>query len=356
MAMAKNNTLTVVIPTYKRPRLLKRAILSVMKQNYADVKITVFDNNSGDETREVVENLILKDSRISYHCHEKNIGAMANFAFGTRQVNTGFFAFLSDDDIILPNCYCDAIAIMKTDTKIMFVANKVLVIDEHYNLSGRPLDRYKCGRFDALKAMSTIPIEYMPPWTGTTFRSDIITSIGVPDAEVFIGDVEYITRICYHFPYFLADKIGAIFTIDRTENKKERYVLEAPAGRERMYDLFQSKYGENKAFKDLWARERKKHYKKLFKKGVRWIHTNNHKYATDAALILINYQSKLKGRFLLWLVRTTNGKRFFSVVVEPYFKAKYFFRKKKSLRKSSRVPNDDEVKCINYFKLLENEK
>ncbi len=354
MDTTKNNTLTVVIPTYKRPRLLKRAILSVTKQNYADVKITVFDNNSGDETREVVENLMLKDSRISYHCHERNIGAMANFAFGARQVDTKFFAFLSDDDIVMPNCYIDAIDIMKSDAEIMLVANKVVLIDEHYNLVGKPLD-YKCGKFSPSKTMSTIP-PGTPPWTGTTFRSDIIVSIGVPDAEIFIGDVEYKTKVYYHFPFFITDTIGAVFTTNHADHKRIKYLLEEPGGREKMYTLFQSEYNENESIKEMWARQRKKHYKKIFKYGVRWIHEGNYEYATDAGSILVNYQSKLKGRFLLWLVRTTNGKRFFSVVMEPYFKAKYFFRKKKSPRKSSRVPNDDEMECINYFKLLENEK
>ncbi len=356
MATTKHNILTVVIPTYKRPRLLKRAILSVVKQNYADVKITVFDNNSGDETREVVENLMLKDSRISYHCHERNIGAMANFAFGARQVDTKFFAFLSDDDIVMPNCYVDAIDIMKSDAEIMLVANKVVAIDEHYNLAGSPMDRYKCGKFSPLKTISTLSIKRMPPWTGATFRSDIIASIGVPDAEIFIGDVEYITKICYHFSFFVTDKIGAVFTLNRAEHKKEHYLLESPEGREKMYTLFQSEYNENESIKEMWARKREKYHKNLFKHGIKWIYEKNYKYATDAGSILVNYQSKLKGRFLLWLVGTPNGKRFFSVVMEPYFKAKDFFRKKKSPRKSSRVPNDDEIKCINYFKLLENEK
>ncbi len=49
--------ITTVIPTYRRPKLLRRAIESVLAQTYPHLKVTVFDNASGDETPEVVAEL-----------------------------------------------------------------------------------------------------------------------------------------------------------------------------------------------------------------------------------------------------------------------------------------------------------
>ncbi len=354
--MQNDSTLTVVIPTYRRPRLLKRAISSVTQQNYSDVKVMVFDNDSGDETKTVVTDLMLNDHRISYHCHEKNIGAPANFAFGAKQVNTKFFAFLSDDDIVMPNCYRDAIDIMIDDTDIMLVASKVMVIDEYYNLMGPPLGRQTNGRCGPLKALSTIPFKKMPTWTGMVFRSDVIATIGVPDPEIFIVDVEYVTKACYHFPFVVTDQIGGVFTGTHAgwECKEGSYLLEKPAGREKMYDLFLSEYDENKSMREMWEKRRKRYYKKIFKRGMKWIHESNREYVTDAASILVNYQSKLKGRLLLWLSRTTSGTWFFSVAIKPWFVLKDFFKKRKSPGKRGRVPSsDDEIKCVNYFKSLD---
>ena len=92
--------ITTVIPTYGRPRLLARAIRSVLYQSYPHFEVHVYDNASGDETREVVSQFALRDSRVKYHVHPRNIGMMENFAFGISDVETPFFSILSDDDFL----------------------------------------------------------------------------------------------------------------------------------------------------------------------------------------------------------------------------------------------------------------
>src|SRR3546814_15878733 len=48
-------------------------------------------------------------SRVKYFCHDRNIGALANFQYGLERVTTPFFSFLSDDDVLLPGFYEEAI-------------------------------------------------------------------------------------------------------------------------------------------------------------------------------------------------------------------------------------------------------
>jgi len=47
--------ITTVIPTYRRPAMLRRAIRSVLSQTFPDFRLCVYDNASGDETAVVVE-------------------------------------------------------------------------------------------------------------------------------------------------------------------------------------------------------------------------------------------------------------------------------------------------------------
>jgi len=68
--------ITTVIPTYRRPRLLKRAILSALGQTYRNIQVCVYDNASGDETAEVVAGIANGDRRVKYYCHPTNIGMM----------------------------------------------------------------------------------------------------------------------------------------------------------------------------------------------------------------------------------------------------------------------------------------
>lgn len=347
------NTLTIIVPTYQRPRLLKRALLSLINQKYPNVKIMVFDNHSGDETKQVVADLMSKDSRIIYHCHERNIGAVANFSYGIKQVNTPFFAFLSDDDLVMPDCYNDAIAEMSKDKELKLVASKVIIIDGQYNLLGKSLDHYKSGKFDALRTMSNIPVERMPSWTGMVFRSDILDSIGAPDTEIYISDVEYVTRVCYHFPYLVTDKVGAIFTQLSGKANRKRYLLSSPDGRKKMYDLFESEYGNNESIGRMWAKNRLKYYKSLYKNGMRWLYEGDESSAIEAASIIIDHQNQRQGKFLFWLSKTTTGYLFFNAIIRPYFKLKNLTSKKKTVKKRARIPNEEELNCINYFKSLE---
>lgn len=94
---------TTVIPTYRRPGMLQRAIRSVLGQTYRDLRVCVYDNASGDETAAVVEEFRKQDSRVEYLCRPRNIGASANFTDGANRVETPFFSFLSDDDLMLPH-------------------------------------------------------------------------------------------------------------------------------------------------------------------------------------------------------------------------------------------------------------
>jgi|GEM_PF-4090006 len=95
--------ITTIIPTYRRPKLLRRAISSVLNQTYPHFQVCVYDNASGDETASVVAELSKEDPRVKYHCHAENIGATENFIYGMEHVEIPFFTLLSDDDLIFPN-------------------------------------------------------------------------------------------------------------------------------------------------------------------------------------------------------------------------------------------------------------
>ncbi|MCX6722131.1 MAG: glycosyltransferase family A protein, partial [Candidatus Staskawiczbacteria bacterium] len=124
---------TTVIPTYRRPQLLKRAILSVLDQTYQNFQIFVCDNASGDETAQVVAEIAKKDSRVKYYCQEKNIGYPKNFVFGMKLINTPFFSFLSDDDMLLPNFYQTTMEGFNKYPEAMFSTTGLVSVDEKKN-------------------------------------------------------------------------------------------------------------------------------------------------------------------------------------------------------------------------------
>lgn len=102
--------ITTIIPTFRRPAMLRRAIRSVLSQTYKEFRLCIYDNASGDETESVADEFRRKDSRIEYLKRETNIGAHRNFVESASCVETPFFSFLPDDDLLLPNFFEDALA------------------------------------------------------------------------------------------------------------------------------------------------------------------------------------------------------------------------------------------------------
>ena len=66
--------ISVIIPTYNREKLISRALESVVNQTYKDIEIIVIDDNSNDNTEEVVREYIKRYNFIKYIKHNINKG------------------------------------------------------------------------------------------------------------------------------------------------------------------------------------------------------------------------------------------------------------------------------------------
>lgn len=207
---------TTVIPTYRRPVLLQRAIASAVEQQDVGVCVSVFDNCSGDSTADVVSEMARCHPQIRYHCHTSNLGAAANFDFGLRSVDTPFFSILSDDDYLLPGFYKRALAGLAAHPAAMFWAGMTLNVDEQ----GVVWDaRVGCwlreGMFESLEGVMAMTGGMAPTWTGIVFRRDVLEQMGFPDTEIGgPSDLDYCIRLASRFPYLIEKYPSAVFTIN----------------------------------------------------------------------------------------------------------------------------------------------
>ena len=93
---------SVVIPTYNRASLISRAIASVCSQSYQNLEVIVVDDNSQDNTEEVVREIAARDSRIDYYRHSNNLGGSVARNTGIEKAAGEYIAFLDSDDLWLP--------------------------------------------------------------------------------------------------------------------------------------------------------------------------------------------------------------------------------------------------------------
>ena len=204
---------TVVIPTYQRPKILRRAIQSVLDQTYINFRLAIYDNASGDETSEIVSAFSEEDSRVVYYCHPENIGALSNFNFGMAQVNTPFFPLLADDNYLLPEFLEEAIHCLNDHSeKTIFVGN-VENVDEKGHFMSRTLENWPSGLVRAPNGMFHIFESGFPNWEGILFRRQLIANDGVLDPGLGgSGDQEYMVRIARNYDFYISKKVCAKFT------------------------------------------------------------------------------------------------------------------------------------------------
>ncbi|WP_317451583.1 glycosyltransferase family 2 protein [Methylobacter psychrophilus] len=90
--------ISVVIPTYNRCELLRRALLSVLSQTLLPTEITVIDDGSTDDTSVMIG----KEFPAVNYYYQENCGVSSARNLGVHHATTDWIAFLDSDDEWLP--------------------------------------------------------------------------------------------------------------------------------------------------------------------------------------------------------------------------------------------------------------
>lgn len=206
---------TTIIPTYRRPQLLRRAIESALAQNGAPLQVLVYDNASGDETSEVVAEIATRDPRVKYFCHPQNIGSFANFQHGLQQVETPFFSFLSDDDVLLPGFYAAAMTGFQDHPDAMLWAGVTVRMDPTGKVYDARVERWpREGRYAGAEGVVQMTGGRAPTWTGAVIRREVLETVGLLDKAVGSpSDLDWILRTAARHPFVISKRPVALFII-----------------------------------------------------------------------------------------------------------------------------------------------
>jgi hypothetical protein len=204
--------ITTLIPTYQRAKLLERAIGSVLDQTYPHLRICVYDNASEDDTGDVVRKLSTADPRVRYFRNAENIGALKNFIRAMESVDTPFFSFLSDDDVLLPQFYETAMEGFKKYPEAMLSATANLRIDDAGKVLEVNLLNWKPGLYQPPDGFVAMLDKMHPDWTSVVFRQCVLQEAGGLDEETGGAfDLDYLLRVAARFPIVVSTEFGAIF-------------------------------------------------------------------------------------------------------------------------------------------------
>ncbi len=121
---------SILISTYNRSGMLRRAIDSVLMQDFGDFEIVVIDDCSSDDTAQVVASIA--DPRIRYIRNDTNIGSrLGDRAHVQRFVyelmRGRYFVYLCDDDYwLLPDLLHRQVIIFQSHNDVSFVMGNQL--------------------------------------------------------------------------------------------------------------------------------------------------------------------------------------------------------------------------------------
>ena len=140
--MTHSPKVTVVITTYNRAGLLKRAVESVLSQTYTDYEIIIVDDCSSDNTQDVIAGF--NHPRIHSFRHDGNRGPSASRNTGIALASGKYIAFLDDDDEWLPvNLEARVHLLDEASCKVGLVYGWRDIVDDS-NHSVRPGPRHTC--------------------------------------------------------------------------------------------------------------------------------------------------------------------------------------------------------------------
>ncbi|HET60372.1 MAG TPA: glycosyltransferase, partial [Chloroflexi bacterium] len=114
----KQPAVTVIIPNYNNAAVIRRAIDSVLAQNFTDFELLVLDDASTDESVEVVRGY--EDPRLRLLVNEENVGVAGVWNRAVREARGAWVALLDSDDSWEPDK----------------LVRQMAFLNEHPNLAG----------------------------------------------------------------------------------------------------------------------------------------------------------------------------------------------------------------------------
>lgn len=100
----KNDLISVIVPVYNIETYVSECIESIRKQTYENLQIILIDDGSTDQSGNICDRYLLKDSRIEV-IHQANKGPVVARKAGLEKAKGKYIGFVDGDDYIEPDMY-----------------------------------------------------------------------------------------------------------------------------------------------------------------------------------------------------------------------------------------------------------
>lgn len=127
--------ISVVMTVYNGASYLNDAVQSVLDQTFPDFELIIVDNNSSDNSLDIVRRF--QDRRIRLIPSEHNLGQTKALNVGIHASRAPYIARMDADDICLPQRLAKQYAFMETHPHVGLLGSRAVNIDEHNRVIGK---------------------------------------------------------------------------------------------------------------------------------------------------------------------------------------------------------------------------
>ena len=198
---------SIIMPTYNREAWIGKAIQSIINQNYQNWELIIVDNESSDNTSEVVDCFFHKDERIKYYNVRKSIlpGISEYLNYGINIACGEFIARLDDDDEWFdPDKLVKQVDFLNKNKDYLLVGGGAIMVNENRKEIYKWLKR----ETDSMIRKNAL---YANPFSHNTvlFRKKQVIDLGGYRAIRFVEDWDLWLRLgsygkFYNFPLFFS--------------------------------------------------------------------------------------------------------------------------------------------------------
>jgi glycosyltransferase involved in cell wall biosynthesis len=206
LPLPENPLVSVLIGNYNYARYIGETLESVLCQTYPHFEVIVCDDGSKDNSCEVIETYVQKDSRIKL-IRKQNGGVATAWNTAYRESKGQIICILDADDLWMPNKLQKVVEIFISEPKSGFVIHNVTQIDGDGNfIKPKPMFRRLASGWMAPFALQNGGfVGDIPPASALSIRHEVASYI-FPINEAFVRNSD--SLIIYLSP--LITVIGSV--------------------------------------------------------------------------------------------------------------------------------------------------
>lgn len=201
---------SIITCTFNSQKYVRKSILSALNQSFEDFEVIIKDNNSKDDTADIVEKTI--DNRCSFHS-SPDLGIYDALNQGISLASGDYIIFLHSDDRFYSNDVLRQLENHISQYKSDIILSPIVFVDRNFRVARR----WDPRNFSRKRLF----LGLLPPHTGVVVKRSVFSEIGLFDVKYKIaGDTEWLLRaltnsnltISYSSQILISMSLGGVST------------------------------------------------------------------------------------------------------------------------------------------------